>query len=391
MGPFCVPKCARPLCTDSAADVKLRISIRPICRIGNILRLRRTVCRKRRENIGSLSINLCLFSGSSEAIVAHRYRRFEWDDLRFFLGVCRHKTVSAAGQHLGVDHATVSRRIARLEQALNSKLFEHRQTGFVPTGAGTRLQRMAEVVEASINACEAELSDADSALEGVVRIGAPDCFAACFLGARLAAFCKMHPKLHVDLLTVTNPSSVSQREVDIFVGSSLPNEGRIVSRKLTDYHAGLFASQNYLESRPAIRSVSDIFSHGYICCDVDDLYSYQGEFSLVPRVQFRNANVLPLLQAVKQGEEIAVLPSYVAGQDEALAPVLPAQISFRRSLYVLLHADNKNLTRVRTVSDFIFSEVQKNRSIFLTEAVLNGSERAVKGEHIIISPPAEPS
>ena len=323
--------------------------------------------------------------------MGHRYRRFEWDDLRFFLGVCRHKTVSAAGQQLGVDHATVSRRIARLENALNTKLFEHRQTGFLPTGAGTRLQRMAEVVEASINACEAELSDADSALEGVVRIGAPDCFAACFLGARLAAFCKMHPKLHVDLLTVTNPSSVSQREVDIFVGSSLPNEGRIVSRKLTDYHAGLFASQNYLESRPPIRSVSDIFSHGYICCDVDDLYSYQDEFALVPRAQFRSANVLPLLQAVKQGEALAVLPSYVAGQDEALAPVLPAQISFRRSLYVLLHADNKNLTRVRTVSDFIFSEVQKNRSIFLTEAVLNGSERAVKGEHIIISPPAEPS
>ena len=64
--------------------------------------------------------------------VGHCYRRFEWDDLRFFLGVCRHKTVSAASQHLGVDHATASRRIARLEHALNSKLFEHRQTGFVP-------------------------------------------------------------------------------------------------------------------------------------------------------------------------------------------------------------------------------------------------------------------
>jgi len=117
--------------------------------------------------------------------VGHRYCRFEWDDLRFFLCVCRHKTVSAAGPHLGVDHATVSRRIARLEHALNTKLFEHRQTGFVPTTAGTRLQRMAEVVEASINACEAELSDADSAVEGVVRIGAHDCFAACFLGVFL--------------------------------------------------------------------------------------------------------------------------------------------------------------------------------------------------------------
>src|SRR6516165_7403706 len=98
-----------------------------------------------------------MFTYGEVAVVGHRYRRFEWDDLRFFLGACRHKTVSAAGEHLGVDHATVSRHIARLEHALNSKLFEHRSTGFVPTSAGTHLRRMAEAVEASINACEAEL------------------------------------------------------------------------------------------------------------------------------------------------------------------------------------------------------------------------------------------
>jgi len=273
---------------------------------------------------------------------------------------------------------------------LNSKLFEHRQTGFVPTGAGTRLQRMAEVVEASINACEAELSDADSALEGVVRVGAPDCFAACFLGARLAAFCKMHPKLHVDLIASASPSTVSRREVDILIGSSLPNEGRIVSRKLTDYQAGLFASRSYLKSRPPIGSVSDVISDGYICCDEDDLYSYQGEFPLVPRAQFRSASVLPLLQAVREGEAIAVLPNYVACQEETLVPVLPAQINFRRSLYVLLHEDNKALTRVRTVSDFIFSEVQKTRTMFFMGGALNGSERAVKGEAVVILPSPDP-
>jgi DNA-binding transcriptional LysR family regulator len=322
--------------------------------------------------------------------VGHRYRRFEWDDLHFFLGVCRHKTVSAAGQHLGVDHATVSRRIARLEHALNTKLFEHRPTGFVPTAAGTRLRRMAEVVEASINACEAELSNADSAVEGVVRIGAPDCFAACFLAPRLAAFCKMHPKLHIDLLTITSSSSVSQREVDIFVGSSVPIEGRIISRRLTDYHAGLFASQSYLERRRPILSASDVFSDDYIC-DVDAMYFHHGEFAPAPRVQFRSANVLPLLQAVKQGEAIAVLPNYVACQDEALVPVLPRQINFRRSLYVLLHEDNKNLNRVRAVSDFIFSEAHKNRFIFLAEAPYDRSECDLAGERISISSPVDPS
>jgi DNA-binding transcriptional LysR family regulator len=322
--------------------------------------------------------------------VGHRYRRFEWDDLRFFLGVCRYKTVSAAGQQLSVDHATVSRRIARLEHALNTKLFEHRPTGFVPTSAGNRLRRMAEVVEASIHACEAELSDADAALEGVVRIGAPDCFAACFLGPRLAALSKTHPKLHIDLLSATSSSSVSQREVDILVGSTLPIEGRLISRKLTDYHAGLFASQNYLDCRPPIRSTADVFSDGYIC-DLDAIYSDQSEFALVSRAKFRSANVLPLLQAVKEGQAIAVLPSYVAYQDDDLVPVLPAEINFRKSLYVLTHEDNKNLSRVRTVSDFIFNEVQKNRSTFLAEAAFIPLEQDLARKSIVIAPPVEPS
>jgi DNA-binding transcriptional LysR family regulator len=340
--------------------------------------------------IGGIWISMSLLSGRSEAAVSHRYRRFEWDDLRFFLGVCRHKTVSAAGQQLGVDHATVSRRVARLEHALNTKLFEHRPTGFVLTPAGTRLQRMAEVVEASINACEAELSDEDSALDGVVRIGAPDCFAAYFLAPRLAAFCKAHPKLHVDLLSATNCSSVSQREIDILIGSSLPIEGRIISRKLTDYHAGLFASQDYVESRPPIRSMTDVLSDGYVS-DLDAIFSDQADFALVSRAKFRSANVLPLLQAVKEGSAIAMLPSYVAYQDDALVPVLPAEVNFRKSLYVLTHEDNRNLNRVRTTSDFIFSEVQKNRSIFLAEAAFVPSARNLTSAAIVNSPPVEHS
>jgi DNA-binding transcriptional LysR family regulator len=234
-----------------------------------------------------------------------------------------------------------------------------------------------------------ELSDADSALEGVVRVGAPDCFAACFLAPRLAAFCKKHPKLHIDLLSATNCSSVSQREVDILVSSSLPIEGRIISRKLTDYHAGLFASQDYLENQSPICSMTDVLSDGYVS-DLDAIFPEQADFALVSRAKFRSANVLPLLQAVKGGTAIAVLPSYVAYQDDTLVPVLPAEISVRKSLYVLTHEDNKNLTRVRTVSDFIFSEVQRNRSIFLPEAAFDPSEHNLPGASLV-SPSVEPS
>jgi DNA-binding transcriptional LysR family regulator len=117
------------------------------------------------------------------------------------------------------------------------------------------------------------------------------------------------------------------------------------------------------------------------------MYSQQGPFALVPRIKFRSVNVLPLLQAVRAGEAIALLPSYVTCEDEDLVPVLPRQINFRRNLYVLLHEDNKNLTRVRTVSDFIFSEVQKNRSIFLREASCDASEHNLAREPSVFSSP----
>src|SRR3954452_5622525 len=144
-----------------------------------------------------------------------------WDDLRFFLAVCRHQTVSAAAQQLAVDHATVARRVARLEQALNTKLFEHQKSHYAPTSAGERLRHMVEDVEASILGCQAEISDRNLDLEGVVRVGAPDGVGSYFLAPHLAAFCTEHPKLRINLIATARVFSLAQREIDIAISLTM--------------------------------------------------------------------------------------------------------------------------------------------------------------------------
>ena len=47
----------------------------------------------------------------------------DWDDLRVFLAVARAGSLSAAGAALGLDPATVGRRIARLEHRHAAALF----------------------------------------------------------------------------------------------------------------------------------------------------------------------------------------------------------------------------------------------------------------------------
>ena len=80
-----------------------------------------------------------------------------WDDLQFFLAVAREGQLSRAARLLGTSHVNVSRRIDRLEQALNTRLFERNPRGYEPTPAGRRLVEMAERLEGALTGTAGDL------------------------------------------------------------------------------------------------------------------------------------------------------------------------------------------------------------------------------------------
>src|ERR671936_601676 len=59
----------------------------------------------------------------------------DWEDVRFFAALARHGSLSATARALTVNHATVARRLAALEQALGTKLFKRRPNGYELTAA----------------------------------------------------------------------------------------------------------------------------------------------------------------------------------------------------------------------------------------------------------------
>lgn len=67
----------------------------------------------------------------------------EWDDLRFFSAFAREGSLAAAARMLGVEHATVSRRIAALEAALGLKLVDRRGRLYQLTEDGARVSEYA--------------------------------------------------------------------------------------------------------------------------------------------------------------------------------------------------------------------------------------------------------
>lgn len=299
-------------------------------------------------------------------------QRFDWDDLRFFLAVARSGRLTLAARRLGADHATVSRRISSLEDSLKAKLFERRPQGYTLTAHGERLLAKAESMETDALAIQSEIGGADLALSGVVRIGAPDGFGTIFLAPRLGRFAAASPALEVQLVAMPRLLSLSKREADIAITLAPPKEGKIVARKLTDYRLGLYASPLYLQQGVPIRTADDLHQHSVIGY-IDDLIfaqelDYLHEVSKGLRATTQSSNLNAQMQMTLAGAGICVLPHFMTAGQAGLVPVLPDSVNILRTFWLVVHADLKDVARVRTTIDFIVREVKASKALFLADA-----------------------
>ena len=78
----------------------------------------------------------------------------DWDHLRHFLELARTGTLVGAARRLGVDHTTVSRRLAALEKQLGAALFAREAGGHRLTEAGRQLLVSVEAMEAAVSGIE---------------------------------------------------------------------------------------------------------------------------------------------------------------------------------------------------------------------------------------------
>ncbi len=279
----------------------------------------------------------------------------DWDNARIFLAVARTGQMLGAARKLGLDHATVSRRIATLEGALGVKLIERRTNGCALTATGETFLGAAERIETEMLRAQAALSGADVAVSGNVRVGAPDGFGTFVLARHLGSLMDEHPGLNVQLVPLPRAFSLAKREADIAVTIDRPVEGRLTVKKLTDYSLSLYASRAFLESRPAIAR-GDLAGARVVAYVPDLLFSpaldYLGEFGLAENPKFECAGMLGQIEAVRAGSGIGVLHDYAVRNLPDLVRVLPEK-RVTRTYWIVTHDDVRDLARVRLVHDFM--------------------------------------
>ncbi|MEW9805938.1 LysR family transcriptional regulator [Mesorhizobium sp. ZMM04-5] len=291
-----------------------------------------------------------------------------WDDVRIFLAVARAGQILGAARRLELNHATVSRRVAALEDALGAKLFRRLTTGSELTPAGERLLDVAERMEAEMIAARSALAQGDEAVSGTVRIGAPDGFGVAFLASRLGALTAEHRDLRIQLVPVPRSFSLSRREADIAITTERPQAGRLVAQKLVDYSLGLYASREYVASNGLPEAQSDLMAHRLVGYVPDLVFSpslaYAQEFSPEWDAAFSISSALGQVEAVRSGAGIGILHAFIARAMPDLVPVEAAK-PIRRAYWLVYHESVRPLRRIQAVAAFITGAVERERRLFV--------------------------
>jgi DNA-binding transcriptional LysR family regulator len=276
-----------------------------------------------------------------------------WDDLRIFLAVARARQMAAAARLLGVDATTVGRRLARLEGATGSALFETIAGDRRLTEAGQALLLQAETIEAAVMAASGQAS---GGIAGHVRLSLAEGFATHIVAPRVTEFRDAHPDIRLDLITASGFLHLSKREADIAVMLARPRNRQLKASPLFEYRLQLYASPGYIAAHGTPADTAALDEHvlaGYVTEHIEAVeldYLSEVHDGLTARARSTSINVQHAM--IRGGAGIGILPNFIGEQDSGLVAVLPG-LSLTRMFWLVTHEDTHATPRIQAVTDWL--------------------------------------
>jgi molybdate transport repressor ModE-like protein len=299
-------------------------------------------------------------------MVSKESDKLVWDDLRFFAEIAQQGSLSAAARVLGVDHATVGRRLQRLEAMLGRPLFDRRNGGFELTADGREVLVHAEAMDKAALAV-ARFGAGAPALSGTIRLTATEALASHYLTPRLAEFQALHPDIDVALLTDDRNLSVARREADLALRLALPADGELTARRLTGLGYGLYAAADKADEGAQDRYVDYAEDHDHL-----PETGWLRQLAPSGRIVFRSNSLRAQAEAIAAGTGWGLLPHYLARGhctlrllpcDISQSRAAPSQMTLSRELWLLVHRDLRNVPRIRLLIDYLADCCLRDRTL----------------------------
>lgn len=284
----------------------------------------------------------------------------DWDDLKYILAIYRHGGLSAAARSLDVNHATVSRRLAALEDRLSVRLFERFANGMTTTIHGQRAVEAALEIEKHILDLDLTIAAKDRDLSGPLKIAAPQLILQYTLSDILKEFVESYPQIDLSVIATNDTVNLHRREADVSIRvSNEPAENQWGKKVLTQ-NCAYYGSRDYLNNRPNNQPLSCINFHWHGDEPAPEIsHSYANA-----KVVVKYDDMVAVLGAVKAGIGVARMPCFIGDQEETFQRLANVDKEPYTDIWALTHPDLRKTTRIKTFMSFVSNALQNKRSLF---------------------------
>ncbi len=279
-----------------------------------------------------------------------------WDDLKYVVSVADAGSVSGAARRLGVNHATVLRRIASIESAVDHRLFDREATGYSPTPWGEYVVSCAQRVRQELQALEQQLAPNDNELEGHVRLTTTDSLLITVVGPALRSFQREHPRISVELIVSNQILSLDERHADIAIRPTRNVPDKVSAHRVCELGFSIYASKALLAEIPgapnresrwlAINESEPSPTHYWMKTHWPDA-----------QIVLRTDSFATLTQLVEQGHGLAVLPCCLGDHSSQLQRIGDLLPELETTLWVIAPSDLDGVARVNRLCQHLLNEM----------------------------------
>ncbi|GAF59547.1 predicted Lactate-responsive regulator, LysR family [Psychrobacter sp. JCM 18902] len=262
-----------------------------------------------------------------------------------FVQVVEEGSFSRVAEKLSLTNSVVSKRIARLEENLNTQLLYRTTRKLSLTDAGRALYNKAKIAKSAFQEAENAVTGYGEDMKGHIRITMPVVSANFIFSESIAEFCKQHPEVSVELQITNRLVDLIEEGFDLALRTAVLEDSSLIARRLIDSQWIICATPAYLEQHGAPQTPEQLQNHECLVYKFDNtanstwpLYIDGKEQLISVPGRFHSNHLSAIKQAALSDLGIAFLPQvliYEEIQKNTLTQILQCFTSKKLGLYAV--------------------------------------------------------
>lgn len=282
--------------------------------------------------------------------------------LNAFVQAAESRSFVAAGRQLGVSSSAIGKAVARLEERLGVRLFHRSTRSITLTTEGAQFLDRCRRIFCEIEAAELELSQAQGAPRGKLRVSLP--LVCMLITPAIGAFMRAYPEIEMDLDFTDRLVDVIDEGFDAVIRTGETRDSRLMTRTLGSFSHRLVGSPDYFAHHGVPQHPQELKAHACL----HHKYPSTGKLERWPlRSGDENAEISlpvtatastiePLICLAEQGFGIACLPQFAVHRplsEGTLITVLDGHIQDVGEFRILWPSSRHPSPKVKAFVDFM--------------------------------------